>query len=161
MTEAAIAITKLLMYAAMMGSLGEPEVGVGAFYAEGLMQRVCEHRTEMGWASLNCSWPCLVAGIEQDTVGEWRVVDLPGGSVHLCLVVDCGAKQDLEALRGRNEVVEVSWDMAQEANWTGYTDGVRVWRLAPSDEMWYNEDATDGRGFFDVLERGHAGHVYR
>ena len=41
MTEAAI-IAKLLMYAMLLGALGEPEVGVGAFYHErpGLMRDV-------------------------------------------------------------------------------------------------------------------------
>jgi len=84
MTEAAIAITKLLMYAAMMGALGEPEVGVGAFYAEGLMQQVCEHRIQENWTpGLQCDWPCLVAGIEHDSLGEWWLVDVPGASFHL------------------------------------------------------------------------------
>ena len=27
------------------------------------------------------------------------------------------------------EVVEISWQMAQDANWTGYTEGVRIWRI--------------------------------
>jgi len=86
MTEAAIAITKLLMYAAMMGALGEPEVGVGAFYHErpGQMREICEHRVQQGWTpGLQCDWPCLVAGIEQDTLGEWWLVDVPGASFHL------------------------------------------------------------------------------
>ena len=85
MTEAAIAITKLLMYAAMMGALGEPEVGVGAYAVQpDTWYNVCVHRVEQGWTpGLQCDWPCLVAGIEQDTLGEWWLVDVPGASFHL------------------------------------------------------------------------------
>ena len=83
MTEAAVAITKLLMYAAMMGALGKPEVGVGAYYAPGLMQRVCEHRVSHGWNDLDCSWPCLVSAIEQEDIGQMWLVDVPGASMHL------------------------------------------------------------------------------
>ena len=129
MTEAAIAITKLLMYAAMMGALGEPEVGVGAFYAEGVMKRVCEHRVEHGWTpGLRCEWYCLVSGIEQESLGEWWAVEV-GSTLHLCHVVDVGATHDLPTLRARGEVIELSWAMAQDANWTGYTEGVKTWRL--------------------------------
>ena len=129
MSEAAIAITKLLMYAAMMGALGEPEVGVGAFYAEGLMQQVCVHRVEQGWTpGLQCEWYCLVSAIEQEDIGQWWAVDT-GAGMHLCHTVDVGAKRHLQELRQRGEVVEVSWQMAQEAGWNGYTDNVRIWRL--------------------------------
>jgi len=84
MSEAAIAISRLLMYAALIGALGEPEVGVGAYYGDGVIQRVCEHRVQQGWTpGLQCDWPCLVAGIEQDTLGEWWLVDVPGASFHL------------------------------------------------------------------------------
>ena len=127
MTEAAIAITKLLMYAAMMGSLGEPEVGVGAYYAPGLMQRVCEHRVSHGWNDLDCSWPCLVSAIEQEDIGQFWLVDV--GSMHLCLTVDVGAEADLPALRARGEIVEIPHWLAMKAGWTGYVDDVKVWRL--------------------------------
>uniref|UniRef100_A0A6M3X4E4 Uncharacterized protein n=1 Tax=viral metagenome TaxID=1070528 RepID=A0A6M3X4E4_9ZZZZ len=40
-----------------------------------------------------------------------------------------GASEHLEELRQRGEVVEISWQMAQDANWTGYTEDVRVWRI--------------------------------
>ena len=83
MSEAAIAITRLLMYAAMMGALGEPEVGVGAYYGPGLIQQVCEHRVSHGWQDLDCDWPCLVSAIEPGDLGQWWLVDVPGASMHL------------------------------------------------------------------------------
>ena len=130
MPEAAIAIGKLLLYASLMGALGEPEVGVGAYYAPGLMQRVCERRVENGWSmDLDCSWPCLVSGIEHESLGEYWFVDLPGESMYLCLVVDVGRSEHLEALRARGEIVELPHWLAMKAGWDGYKSGVKVWRL--------------------------------
>ena len=129
MTEAAIIATKLFMYAAMMGALGEPEVGVGAYYAEGLMEQVCARRVKENWTSgLQCDWYCLVSAIEPEDIGQWWAVEV-GGSIHLCLTVDVGAEQDLETLRQRGEIVELPYWLAMKANWTGYVEGVRVWRL--------------------------------
>ena len=83
MTNPTLVITKLLTAAAMLGLLGEPERGVGAYYKPGLMEQVCRHRIERGWTpDLHCDWPCLVAGIEQDTIGDWVLVDVPGASFH-------------------------------------------------------------------------------
>jgi len=123
-----IAIAKAIFLIAGLRVVGY-DSGVAAYYSPGLMEEVCRHRTDHNWTELDCDWPCLVAGIEQDSLGEWWLVDLPGGSIHLCHVVDVGATHDLDALRGRGEVVEVSWKMAQECGWTGYTPNVRVWRL--------------------------------
>ena len=64
-------------------------VGVGAYYHKcpGQLERVCINRMTHGWVPpgvvLDCSWPCLVAGIEQDTLGEWWLVDVPGASMHV------------------------------------------------------------------------------
>ena len=85
MTEAAI-IAQLLFHAVLLGALGEPEVGVGAFYHErpGQMREICEHRVQQGWTlGLQCDWYCLVSGIEHDSLGEWWAVDVPGASFHL------------------------------------------------------------------------------
>ena len=103
--------------------------GVGAYYAPGLMEGVCRYRVSEGWNDLDCDWPCLVSAIEPEHLGEMWLVDLPGGSVHVCHVVDVGAAHDLNALRSRGEVIEISWAMAQAMDWTGYTEGVKVWRL--------------------------------
>ncbi len=112
----------------------QPLIGVGAYYGDGLMEQVCERRTLNGWhpVKLACSWPCLVAGIEQDTLGTWVLLSVPGDAqgVRLCQVVDVGAVHDLEALRARGEVIELPYWLAMEAGWTGYTDGVKVWRLS-------------------------------
>jgi len=130
MSEAVIAITKLLMYAAMMGALGEPEVGVGAFYGPGLMKQVCVHRVQENWTpGLQCDWPCLVSAIEQEDIGQMWLVYHDTLGYNVCHTVDVGARRHLPALRARGEVVELSWAMAQEANWTGYTPNVRIWRL--------------------------------
>jgi len=65
------------------------ETGVGAYYHKcpGQLQRVCIDRMTHGWVPpgvvLDCSWPCLIAGIEQDTLGEWWLVDVPGASMHV------------------------------------------------------------------------------
>ena len=65
------------------------EQGVGAYYHKcpGQLERVCINRMTHGWVPpgvvLDCSWPCLVAGIEQDTLGEWWLVDVPGASMHV------------------------------------------------------------------------------
>ena len=130
MTNPTLIITKLLTAAAMLGLLGESETGVGAYYQPGLMEDVCRRRVERGWTpDLHCDWPCLVAGIEQDTLGDWVLVDLPGASYHFCQVVDVGAEEDLPALRERGEVIEISWGLAQKAGWDGYQEGVSVWNL--------------------------------
>ena len=127
MSEATI-IAKVLFHAMLMGALGEPEVGVGAFYGPGIMEEVCVRRVQENWTSgLQCDWPCLVSAIEPEDIGQWWVVEAAG--YHLCQVVDVGAEADLPALRARGEVVEISWALAQKANWTGYTEGVRIWRL--------------------------------
>ena len=128
MPEAAIAITKLLLYASLMGSLGEPEVGVGAYAVRpDTWYDVCINRVENGWNDLDCSWYCLVSAIEQDDIGQWWFVDV--GSMHLCLTVDVGAGKDLEALRQRGEIVELPHWLAMKAGWDGYTPNVRIWRI--------------------------------
>jgi len=64
-------------------------VGVGAYYHKcpGQLERVCINRMTHGWVPpgvvLDCSWDCLVAGIEQDTLGQWWLVDVPGASMHV------------------------------------------------------------------------------
>ena len=59
-------------------------VGVGAYYAPGLMQQVCERRVQENWTpGLQCDWPCLVSAIEQEHLGELWLVDMPGGSMHV------------------------------------------------------------------------------
>ena len=84
MPEAAIAIAKLLLYASLMGALGEPEVGVGAFAVQpDTWYKVCLHRVEHGWNDLDCDWPCLVSAIEQEDIGQMWLVDVPGASMHL------------------------------------------------------------------------------
>jgi len=50
------------------------EEGVGAYYADGVMQKVCEYRVTQGWNDLNCSWPCLVSGIEPEHIGEYWLI---------------------------------------------------------------------------------------
>ncbi len=80
-------MTKLFIIAAICGLLGPPQVGVGGFYTEpGLFKEVCERRMANRWhpegVELHCNWPCLVAGIEHDTLGRWVVVDV-GASLHL------------------------------------------------------------------------------
>jgi hypothetical protein len=124
-------IAKAIFLIAGLRVIGYNE-GVGAYYAPGVMERVCVHRVQHNWTpDLQCDWPCLVSGIEQQHLGEFWLVDLPGGSMHVCQVVDVGATEHLEGLRQRGEVVEVSWEMAQDAGWDGYEEGVRVWRLEP------------------------------
>lgn len=67
----------------------------------------------------------------------------------------------MAALLERGEVVELSWNMAQDAKWNGYEPNVKIWWLDNEKHLWYTIEATDRRGFFDAFERGHAGHAYR
>lgn len=129
-------IPKLFIFTKLLSLLGVSVLGsaegTGAYYSPGLMKQVCERRVREGWVPnevrLHCDWPCLVAGIEHDTLGRWVVVDV-GASLHLCQAVDVGCGAHLEELRERNEVIEVSWEMAQAAGWNGYTEDVKVWWL--------------------------------
>lgn len=129
MMPSASMIAKMILLIAGLRVIGYNE-GMGAYYAPGVMEAVCERRVENGWTvGLDCCWPCLVSGIEHASLGEYWLVDIPGHSMELCLVVDVGRSEHLEALRQRGEVVELSWEMAQDAGWDGYQGGVRVWRL--------------------------------
>ena len=87
MSETAI-IARLFLHAVLLGALGEPEIGVGAYAVKpDTWYNVCERRMTKGWAPpgvvLDCTWECLVAGIEQNTLGQWWAVDVPGASMHL------------------------------------------------------------------------------
>lgn len=127
----ATAIAKMIFLLVGLHVSGYRE-GPAAFYHQVNLRDVCVRRVQENWTpDLQCDWPCLVAGIEQDSLGQFWLVDLPGGSMHVCQVVDVGAIEHLPALRARGEVVEVSWEMAQAAGWTGYQEGVRIWRLEP------------------------------
>lgn len=128
-------MTKLFVVAALAGLLGQPETGVGAYYGDGIMQEVCERRVRNGWhdgVKLHCDWPCLVAGIEHDTLGRWVVVDV-GTELHLCQVVDVGNEAHLGDLRERGEVIEVPYWLAMQAGWNGYQPGVRIWWIGGGD----------------------------
>ena len=81
MSETAV-IAKIVFVMIGAQVMGYSE-GTGAYYAPGLMQRVCEHRVSHSWQDLDCSWPCLVSAIEQEDIGQWWLVDVPGASMHL------------------------------------------------------------------------------
>lgn len=65
----------------MVASVQRADKGVAAYYHQIDIRDVCLTRT--AWQDLDCSWPCLVAGIEQDTVGRWWFINVPGASWHL------------------------------------------------------------------------------
>lgn len=121
-------IAKMILLVAGLRVVGYNE-GVAAYYAPGMMEEVCERRVSNGWNDLDCSAVCLVSGIEPGHIGDWWLVYHPTLSYHLCHVVDCGSEADLPGLRAQGEVVEISWEMAQQAGWDGYQEGVRIWRL--------------------------------
>jgi hypothetical protein len=76
---------KIVMLVAGMG-VSDYREGVAAYYRDGLLQEVCERRVRNGWTNaqrLDCSWPCLVAGIEHEELGKWYLVDVPGASMHV------------------------------------------------------------------------------
>ena len=78
-------IAKIILLVAGLQVSGYQE-GVAAYYREGLLQEVCERRVRNGWVpphGLDCSWPCLVAGIEHEELGKWYLVDVPNASKHL------------------------------------------------------------------------------
>lgn len=160
----AIVIAKLIFLITGMQVTSHAE-GVGAFYHSdpGLMRSVCETRVAEGWnPGLDCSWSCLAAAIEpRDAIGEKWLVAIPGGSYHVCLIVDVAQDEHVAALLERGEVIELDYHTARSAGWQGFVGGVRVWRLDTSEYLGYTSGATDGRGFVYALKRGHAGHVYR
>lgn len=77
-------IIKLLTIAALYGYLGPPDVGVGAYATEpDTWYNVCLNRVRNGWnPQLNCEWPCLISAIEQEHIGEWWLINVPGASFH-------------------------------------------------------------------------------
>lgn len=132
MTEA-IVIAKIIFLITGMQVTSHAE-GIGAYYQPGLMEQVCRHRVDQGWSpGLDCDHPCLVAGIEHDTLGDWVLIDVPGASYHYCQVVDVGSADDLPALRARGEVIEVPYWLAMEAGWDGYQPNVRIWWIGGED----------------------------
>lgn len=93
------------------------------------MLEICQRRVENGWYSgekLDCSFPCLASGIEQDTLGQYWLVQLPN-SVHICHIVDVGAIEDLPRLRERGEVIELPYWIGEE--YGSYIENVKVWRI--------------------------------
>ena len=127
-------IAKMILLIAGIG-VGSYAQGVGAYYHEVSLRDVCQRRVENGWFpqgnELVCTHPCLAAPITPDPsrLGEYWLVDLPGGSLHVCHVVDVAQEAHLEALLERGEVIEIDGDTAAECGWTGFTPGVKVWRL--------------------------------
>lgn len=127
-----IAKLTLLITGLHVGSVSE---GVGAYYHEVSLREVCERRVERGWfppgAELLCGQPCLAAAVTSDPLqlGEYWLVDLPGGSIHVCQIVDVAQKAHEEGLLARGEVIEIDGETARECGWTGYQSGVKVWRL--------------------------------
>jgi len=108
------------------------ETGIGAYYHQrpGLMREVCQRRVAHGWnPGLDCSWPCLAAGMDASEIGDYVLADLPGHSMVVCHIVDCPRAEHKAALLKRGEVIELDWFTAMAANWTGYTPNVRIWRL--------------------------------
>jgi hypothetical protein len=113
--------------------------GVAAYYREGLMQDVCDHRVSQGWnPHLDCSQKCLVASIEPDYIGEVWLVSILDSSFHLCQVVDCGMEAHLDQLRDRNEIIELPYWLAMEAEANTYIEGVRIWRLGRRETVLFN-----------------------
>ena len=86
-----------------------------------------------GWVpagvELDCSHPCLAAGMDAAHLGAYVLADLPGHSMVVCHIVDCPREEDKAALLARGEVIEIDWYTAQDAGWNGYVEGVRIWRL--------------------------------
>lgn len=69
----------------MLGLCGSPDgEGVGAYYHQRpeLMREVCERRVAEGWnPGLDCSFPCLAAGMRPEEIGSYVLADLPGHSL--------------------------------------------------------------------------------
>jgi hypothetical protein len=77
-----------ILVSLMAGGVDGPTEGVGAYYTKpGLFGEVCERRVANGWhpvgVELDCSFPCLAAGIEQDTLGGYVLAWIPGASFHV------------------------------------------------------------------------------
>lgn len=106
--------------------------GTLAYWHETDITEVCRYRNQEGWNNLNCLFPCQIASISNH-VGEYWLIALPncrGKTVNrLCLVVDCARSEDINRLRARDEVVEISGELARYCGYQDYVDDVYIWRL--------------------------------
>lgn len=126
--------------------------GTLAYWHQVNIEDVCWRRVREGWnPQLNCDYPCLISGIEPEHVGEYWLIALPNcrGKIEyrLCLVVDCARSEDINRLRARNEVVEISGGLARYCGYQDYVDDVMVWRLGDeyrgSPQAGYEENRRD------------------
>jgi len=115
---------------------GTPEIGTLAYATKpDTWHNVCLNRVRNGWNPLlNCDHPCLVSAIEQEDIGQTWLISLPNCRHYkrfyvACHTVDVGSMSDLPELRERNEVVEISHDLARFCGYKDYVDRVYVWRL--------------------------------
>lgn len=121
-------------------SIPDYNEGTLAYYHQVDIQEVCQKRVQEGWNPLlNCNYPCLISGIESEHIGEYWLIALPncrGKTVNrLCLVVDCARSEDINRLRARNEVVEISGELAGYCEYQDYVDDVMIWRLRDAREL--------------------------
>lgn len=129
-------LPKLFIVSKLLMLLGVTVTGSAqgslAYYHNTEIEHVCQRRVANGWNHLNCSFPCQIASISNH-VGEYWLIVLPncrGKTVNrLCLVVDCAREEDIDRLRARNEVVEISGELARYCGYRDYVDDVYVWRL--------------------------------
>lgn len=123
-------ITKILLLLEI--SVTGSAQGRLAYYHNTEIEHVCQHRIANGWNDLNCQFPCQIASISNH-IGEYWLIALPNcrskTEYRLCLVVDCGNGDHLESLRAKNEVVEISGELATYCGYETYQPDTMIWRL--------------------------------
>jgi hypothetical protein len=120
--------------------------GVLGYYHNHSIEEVCRYRNQEGWNHLACSWPCQIASIDNH-VGEYWLIALPNcrgqTEYRLCLVVDCAAEEDKDALRNRGEVAEISGELAQYCGYQGYVEGAQIWKLEERKDGFHEKASRD------------------
>jgi len=108
----------LSLFVALLSILLGPMIdeGKATRYSPGVMDQVVMNRVR--WGQLDLSQPHVgyVAVADCKYLNQLVVLDMPGyGFIGPVLVADCGAAHDQEYLDSIDFAVDLSWELAQQA----------------------------------------------